>query len=242
MDLFPTLVDVAGLSVPDPGPGKDRAGRDGVSLAPSCGGRAGWAGPSCSGTTPHHQHYQQGGTMPYGSVRSGDFKLIEFFNDMRVELYDLKADIGEEHDLAKTRPQLARELRDGCTPGGGRSGRRCRSPTRSTTPPAGYTPVQEIGRGRTIATSASAVAPRMGALRTDLPYPAGGVVLRVGLRHLRPDLRRQACSGPAAPGRAGGGSWLSRAPRQCRPLRSYSSTRMSLKNSISLKSPDRTDP
>src|SRR5207249_6524078 len=41
MDLFPTLVDVAGLSVPDPGPGKDRAGRDGVSLVPLLRGTGG---------------------------------------------------------------------------------------------------------------------------------------------------------------------------------------------------------
>ena len=50
--------------------------------------------------------------MPYGAVRSGDFKLIEFFNDMHVELYNIKDDIGEQHDLAAARPKLAEELRD----------------------------------------------------------------------------------------------------------------------------------
>ena len=50
--------------------------------------------------------------MPYGAIRSGDYKLIEFFNDMRVELYDLKADVGEERDLAAARPDVARRLRE----------------------------------------------------------------------------------------------------------------------------------
>ena len=49
--------------------------------------------------------------MPYGAIRSGDYKLVEFFNDMRAELYDVKADIGEQHDLAAAKPELARRLR-----------------------------------------------------------------------------------------------------------------------------------
>src|SRR5262249_53485678 len=60
---------------------------------------------------PHHQHYQLGGTMPYGAIRSGDLKLVEFFNDMHVELYDVKNDIGEQHDLANERPKHVEELR-----------------------------------------------------------------------------------------------------------------------------------
>jgi arylsulfatase A-like enzyme len=60
---------------------------------------------------PHHQHYQLGGAMPYGAIRSGDFKLIEFFNDMRVELYSIREDIGEQRDLAATMPRKVAELR-----------------------------------------------------------------------------------------------------------------------------------
>jgi arylsulfatase A-like enzyme len=111
MDLFPTLADVAGLSVSDPGPGKVPAGRDGVSLVPLLRGAGGPGRTELFWHYPHHQHYQLGGTMPYGAVRSGDFKLVEFFNDMHAELYDIKHDIGEQHDLAKERPQLARDLR-----------------------------------------------------------------------------------------------------------------------------------
>jgi hypothetical protein len=53
-----------------------------------------------------------GGTTPYGAVRAGDFKLIEFFDDMRVELYNLRDDIGEEHTLADKMPEKVRELRE----------------------------------------------------------------------------------------------------------------------------------
>jgi arylsulfatase A-like enzyme len=59
----------------------------------------------------HYPHYHPGGATPYGAIRQGDFKLIEFFEDNRAELYNLKDDIGEKNDLAQTRPALANELR-----------------------------------------------------------------------------------------------------------------------------------
>lgn len=48
---------------------------------------------------------------PGGAIRKGDFKLIEFYEDRRVELYDLGNDLGETKDLAAQRPDLARALR-----------------------------------------------------------------------------------------------------------------------------------
>jgi arylsulfatase A len=60
---------------------------------------------------PHHQHYQLGGAMPYGAIRSGDFKLVEFFNDMHVELYNIREDIGETKDLVASNPKKTEELR-----------------------------------------------------------------------------------------------------------------------------------
>jgi len=111
MDLFPTLLDMAGLKLPESGSEKDVASRDGVSLVPLLRGTGGLTLRDLFWHYPHHQHYQLGGAMPYGAIRSGDFKLIEFFNDMRVELYDIKSDIGEQTDLAKERPNRAEELR-----------------------------------------------------------------------------------------------------------------------------------
>lgn len=45
------------------------------------------------------------------AIREGDFKLIEFFDDNRVELYNLKNDLGEQHDLSKEMPEKAKDLR-----------------------------------------------------------------------------------------------------------------------------------
>ena len=41
---------------------------------------------------------------PGGAIRAGDYKLIEFFEDGRKELYNLKSDIGEKQDLAAKMP------------------------------------------------------------------------------------------------------------------------------------------
>ena len=59
----------------------------------------------------HYPHYHPGGATPYGAVRQGDFKLIEFFEDDHVELYDLQHDQAEQHDLAKAMPDRAEALR-----------------------------------------------------------------------------------------------------------------------------------
>jgi arylsulfatase A-like enzyme len=108
MDLFPTVVEMANL----PAAAQSTA-LDGQSLVPVLR----------SGTRPvrdlfwhypHHQHYQLGGAMPYAAIRSGDLKLIEFFEDLkspRLELYDLRADLGEKQDLAASQPQRVAELR-----------------------------------------------------------------------------------------------------------------------------------
>lgn len=49
--------------------------------------------------------------MPYGAIRSGDFKLVEFYNDLHVELYNIREDISESKDLALSDQQRADELR-----------------------------------------------------------------------------------------------------------------------------------
>lgn len=50
-------------------------------------------------------------TTPVGAIHSGDFKLMEFFEDNRVELYNLREDIGEKNNLATKMPGKAKELR-----------------------------------------------------------------------------------------------------------------------------------
>ena len=59
----------------------------------------------------HYPHYLAGNT-PTGAVRAGNYKLIEWFEDDHVELYDLAEDIGEANDLATRMPQKTEQLRE----------------------------------------------------------------------------------------------------------------------------------
>jgi len=49
-------------------------------------------------------------TKPVGAIRSGDFKLLEFFEDGKVELYNVKDDIGQKNNLADANPEKTKEL------------------------------------------------------------------------------------------------------------------------------------
>ncbi len=59
----------------------------------------------------HFPHYYPT-TTPVSAIRSGDWKLLEYFEDNHVELYQLADDLGEQHDLAKQHPKVAGRLRD----------------------------------------------------------------------------------------------------------------------------------
>jgi len=116
MDLFPTLLEACGIGAPNSGSARDASksgapGRDGVSLVPLLRGNGELKRDAIFWHYPHHQHYQLGGAMPYSAVRSGDFKLIEFHDDQHVELFNIRADISEQRDLAASQPELVAQLR-----------------------------------------------------------------------------------------------------------------------------------
>lgn len=56
----------------------------------------------------HYPHYHH--STPAGAIRAGKWKLIEFFDDGRVELYNLATDIEEGHDVASVFPDKSQEL------------------------------------------------------------------------------------------------------------------------------------
>ena len=44
-------------------------------------------------------------------MREGRYKRIEFFEDGHLGLYDLEADVAEQHDLSRDMPTVAKRLR-----------------------------------------------------------------------------------------------------------------------------------
>jgi arylsulfatase A len=106
-DFFPTIVEIAAGRRQD-------LGVDGVSLVPLLTGRG-----SIDRTALywHYPHYHHLGFKPSGAIRQGQYKLIEWFEEMhlnqpgQISLFDLSLDIGETRDLSAERPELAAEMR-----------------------------------------------------------------------------------------------------------------------------------
>ncbi len=112
LDLYPTLVELAGTNPPPDQP------LDGVSLVPVLRG---------SSDVPerdliwHFPAYLQADrsvvgtwrTTPASTLRRGRYKLIHFFEDERSEVYDLSVDASETNDLSTQRPELTEELLNG---------------------------------------------------------------------------------------------------------------------------------
>ncbi len=58
----------------------------------------------------HYPHYSDQGGVPGGAVRLGAWKLIEFYEDGRLELFNLEEDIGERRNLVNREPARAKRL------------------------------------------------------------------------------------------------------------------------------------
>lgn len=115
LDFYPTLLEVAGIEKPE-----DKI-LDGISMLPVMSGNG------TSGERPlfwHFPIYLQGytedgkeetqdplfRTRPGSSIRFGDWKLIQYFENNDLELYNLKDDISEKHNLTSTNPEKMQEL------------------------------------------------------------------------------------------------------------------------------------
>ena len=100
-DFYPTILEMAGL------PARPAQHADGRSLAALLrGGPA----PARDALFFHYPHFSNQGGRPGGAVRAGRWKLLESFEDGRLELYDLHQDVGETEDLAAAMPDRARRL------------------------------------------------------------------------------------------------------------------------------------
>lgn len=101
-DHYPTILQAAGVK-PEPGQVVD-----GESLLPVLERKG---RPKRDTLFWHYPHYHPGGATPYSALRQGDWRLVEFFEDNRVELYNLREDPRETENLAATRPEKAAVLR-----------------------------------------------------------------------------------------------------------------------------------
>ena len=101
-DYYPTLLDMLNLpALPD-------QHRDGKSFVPALKtedydrGAVYW----------HFPHYSNHGFQsPNGAIRFGRYKLIEYYENGTVQLFDLENDIGEQNDIAKSHPTVTKKLK-----------------------------------------------------------------------------------------------------------------------------------
>jgi len=104
MDFYPTMLEMAGLGL------RPKQHVDGVSLVPLLKEQVNESGWQRKAIFWHFPHYHGSGNTPAAAVRTGKYKLIEWFEDGSVELYDLEEDIGETRNLAETMPNKRDEL------------------------------------------------------------------------------------------------------------------------------------
>ena len=100
-DWLPTLLDLAGVPASGEIDGLSQAKLLRSGRAPSGSRRFFW----------HIPHYTNQGSRPSGAMREGKWKLVERYDDGKVELFDLSADVGETRDLAASDPGRAASMR-----------------------------------------------------------------------------------------------------------------------------------
>ena len=101
-DLYPTILALAGL------PARPAQHLDGVSLVTAL---RGGPPPDRDALFWHYPHYSNQGGFPGGAIRLGRWKLLERYEDGRVQLHDLAEDLGERTDLAQREPERVADLR-----------------------------------------------------------------------------------------------------------------------------------
>ena len=102
-DYYPTLMEMLNL------PALPQQHVDGRSFVPALKSEEFDRGPIFW----HFPHYSNHGYQsPGGAVRSGRYKLLEYYENGTVQVFDLENDIGERNDISELRPKLTEELKE----------------------------------------------------------------------------------------------------------------------------------
>jgi arylsulfatase A-like enzyme len=102
-DFYPTILEILGI--------QDRAmNTDGVSIVPLLKGKKEIDRNAIYWHFPHYSNH--GMQSPGGAVRSGDYKLLEYYETDKVQLFNLKDDMNEQYDLSALEPKKVTELRN----------------------------------------------------------------------------------------------------------------------------------
>jgi arylsulfatase A-like enzyme len=99
VDFYPTMLELADIA--------NEQEIDGRSFLPALKGEGFDRGPIFW----HYPHYGNQGGEPTAAVRDGNWKLIQFYEDDSVELYDLGNDIGEANDLSEANPEVVAKMK-----------------------------------------------------------------------------------------------------------------------------------
>jgi arylsulfatase A-like enzyme len=102
IDIYPSLVEMTGIT-------SQTSTIDGVSLVPLLKSSAALPVRDLFWHYPHY--HRSGGARPYSAIRSGDYRLIHFYEDNRDELYNLAKDPSESQDLSNTEIEIKDKLK-----------------------------------------------------------------------------------------------------------------------------------
>jgi len=103
-DFYPTMLEMAGL------PAKPRQHLDGESIV-SAIKDSGSSSAKERDIFWHYPHYGNQGGRPSSAVRSGKWKLINWYDGNKIELFDLEKDPYEKNDVADDNPEVTKDLK-----------------------------------------------------------------------------------------------------------------------------------
>ena len=103
-DFYPTMLEMAGL------PSIPQQHMDGLSLTPLLAGEGKINRQNLYWHFPNYINSHPDPATPCGVIRHNEWKLIEYFEDGRLELFNLSNDMKETKDLSGEKPEIAKEL------------------------------------------------------------------------------------------------------------------------------------